>query len=243
MNEPASTQRSPNEELRIAKGVAIGLPIVTLTIAAIVAILVGPATSILVVAAGILLGVIALLWASLRVLSGDAPLPPELEALDMSAQGIDALSARKRMLLRALKDLENERGLGKLEAEDYEQIEATYRAELKTVMKRIDEALDPHRAKAEELARAHLMKVGLLESGYRGPVPPKSEAQDSGSKTTKPSRLTCPKCDASNEPDARFCKACAAKLEHANDRGANPEEDSMSATANTANNEDRDDER
>jgi ribosomal protein L40E len=229
MSEPATTPRSPNEELRIAKGVAIGLPLVTLTIAAIVAILVGPATSILVVAAGVLLGVIALLWASLRVLSGDAPLPPELEALDMAAQGIDALAVRKKMLLRALKDLENERGLGKLEAEDYEQLASTYRAELKSVMKRIDEALAPHRAKAEELARAHLMKAGLIETGYRGHVSSEPTHQESASKRTKPSRVMCPKCNASNEPDAKFCKACATKLEHKDTRDTEPEDESAPA--------------
>lgn len=234
MTEPTTTPRSPNEELRIAKGVAIGLPIVTLTIAAIVAILVGPATSILVVAAGILLGVISLLWASLRVLSGDAPLPPELEALDMSAQGIDALAARKKMLLRALKDLENERGLGKLEDEDYEQIAATYRAELKTVMKRIDEALAPHRAKAEELARSHLRKVGLIAMGYRGHVPPEPEATASTSEKTKPMRVTCPSCNASNEPDAKFCKACATKLEREDARGSDAGGESPPARATDA---------
>ena len=75
-------------------------------------------------AAGLLLGVIALLWGSLRILSGDAALSPELEALDMAAQGVDALASRKKMLLRALKDLETERSLGKLEDEDFEQISA-----------------------------------------------------------------------------------------------------------------------
>src|SRR5688500_4514342 len=103
MSEAASVQegtQAQNDEQRIAKGIAIGLPLVTLTIAAVVGILVGPATSILVLAAGLLLGVIAILWGSLRILSGDAALPPELEALDMAAQGVDALASRKKMLLR-----------------------------------------------------------------------------------------------------------------------------------------------
>jgi len=217
--------RAQVDEQRLAKGLTIGLPLVTVSIAAVVAVLVGPATSILVVAAGILLGVIALLWGSLRILSGDAPLPPELEALDMASQGTSALATRKKMLLRALKDLENERAIGKIEDEDYEQISSTYRAELKTVLKRIDESLAPHRSKAEEAARAYLVKVGLIDVGYRGALPKgdeygeenaadarKTETYAKADDARTPARVTCPKCGESNEPDAKFCKECATRL-------------------------------
>ncbi len=208
-----------SDEQRIARGVAIGLPLVTVAAAGIVGVVVGPATSILVLAAGTLLGVIALLWGSLRILSGDAALSPELEALDMAAQGVDALASRKKMLLRALKDLETERSLGKLEDEDFEQISATYREELKAVLRRIDETLAPHRAKAEEAARRHLANVGLLESGTREDAPRASDDRDAKPAPTaksgaesKAERVTCPKCGESNERDAKFCKECATKL-------------------------------
>jgi hypothetical protein len=92
--------------------------------------------------------VIALLWSSVRILSGDAALAPELEALDMAARGVDVLSSRRKMLLRALKDLENERAIGKLDDDDYLQISAVYREDLKAVLKRIDDSLAPHRARA-----------------------------------------------------------------------------------------------
>ena len=68
------------------------------------------------------------------MLTGDAPLPPELEMLEMASQGVDGLATRKKMLLRALKDLENEREIGKIEEEDYEAVASTYRAELKAVL-------------------------------------------------------------------------------------------------------------
>src|SRR5689334_22844782 len=108
-----SLHREENDDQRLVKALVGGLPLVTLAAAAAMGVLVGPATSILVLAAGLLLGVIGLFWASLRVLTGDAPLSPELEALDMAAQGVDALSGRKKMLLRVLKDLDNERAIGK----------------------------------------------------------------------------------------------------------------------------------
>lgn len=203
------------DEAKLAKALSVGLPIVTVTIALVVGVLTSLATALLVLIGGVLLGTIAIFWASLRVLSGDAPLAPELEALDRSAYGVDALASRRKMLVRALKDLENERAVGKLEDADYEQIAGTYREELKEVLRRIDATLEPHRAKAEELARAYLVKAGLAEGSYRGEAPADERDEDSASKTaTEPeaARRVCPKCEASNEPDAKFCKECATSL-------------------------------
>ena len=221
------------DERRIARGVAIGLPIVTATFALAAGVMIGPSMAVLVLAAGMLLGVIALFWASLRVLSGDAPLSPELEALDATAHAVDALSSRKRMLVRALKDLDNERALGKLEPVDHEQLSTTYRGELKDVMKRIDASLEPHRPKAEGAAREHLVATGLAEAGYRGKQPSKEGASplagaqsvvdedededgDDGDgeseAATEPGRVTCSGCATSNEVDASFCKKCGASL-------------------------------
>jgi hypothetical protein len=231
------------DERRIAHGVAIGLPAVTITLAAVIGVTIGAPMAILVLAAGMLLGVIGLFWASLRILSGDAALSPELEALDASAHAVDALASRKKMLLRALKDLDNERALGKLEADDHEQLSHTYRNELKDVLARIDASLEPHRKKAEDAARSYLAKAGLAEEGYRGTPPtPESivdvdeedEDEDEDEDVSAPAlakevvakkaapppaRLACPKCATSNEVDASFCKKCGASL--AKDADAN----------------------
>ena len=205
-SEPPS---SALDEARLAKAFTVGLPIVTVTIALVVGLLTGLATALLVLIGGVLLGVIAIFWASIRVLSGDAPLPPELEALDRSVHGVDALASRRKMLVRALKDLENERALGKLEDADFEEIAGTYRSELKDVLKRIDASLEPHRVKAEELVRAHLLEAGLAEGSYRGEQPPPSDETEAPAEAQ---RRICPKCEASNEPDAKFCKECATSL-------------------------------
>ncbi len=220
------------DERRIARGVAIGLPLVTVTLAAVMGVTIGAPMAILVLTAGMLLGVIGLFWASLRILSGDAPLSPELEALDASAHAVDALASRKKMLLRALKDLDNERALGKLEDDDHEQLSQTYRGELKDVLARIDASLEPHRKKAEDAARVYLAsaKAGLVEEGYRGTPPADDDGDDDdddvavvsepvvakavvAEKTeAAPTRVACPKCSTSNEVDAAFCKKCGASL-------------------------------
>jgi len=186
---------------------------------------------VLVLAAGALLGVISLFWASLRVLSGDAALPPEIEALDATAHGVDALASRKKMLLLALKDLENEHDLGKLDDEDFEQVSSTYRKELKEILRQIDASLAPYRGKADEAARAHLAKVGLAETGYRGEIPaneePPSSVKKGGSpKSAKPKKPSPPTRadeaedsseaadDEGAEADARVaCSKCSASNE------------------------------
>jgi hypothetical protein len=63
-------------------------------------------SALLVQASGTLLGCIALLWASVRTLTGDAPLPVDLEALAARRHGVDDLGEQKTRVLRALKDLD-----------------------------------------------------------------------------------------------------------------------------------------
>lgn len=236
--EAGSAHRDVKAELderRIARAVALGLPAVTVAAAAVAAVTVGAPMAILILTAGMLLGVIALFWASLRILSGDAALPPELEALDATAHAVDALASRKKMLVRALKDLDNERALGKLEDDDYEQLSFTYRGELKDVLTRIDASLAPHRPKAEEAVRAYLAKAEIAkdvpadadserESGSAsGSASAESHPELEGGptldsepaiavRTAAPARIPCASCATSNEPDATFCKKCGASL-------------------------------
>ncbi|HSO37427.1 MAG TPA: zinc ribbon domain-containing protein, partial [Labilithrix sp.] len=70
----------------------------------------------------------------------------------------------------------NERALGKLEADDHEQLSTTYRAELKEIMRRIDASLEPHRPKAESAVHAYMLQAGLVDGGYRGAPPPSKES-------------------------------------------------------------------
>lgn len=203
------------DELRLGRAVSVGLPIATAFGAAVAGVIVGPAMGVLVLAAGLLLGVIALFWTSLRILSGDVALPAELQALDASARGVDALATRKTMLLRALKDLENEHALGKIEVDDFEQMAQSHRAELKALLKRIDETLAPHREKAEALVADHLRKVGVEKKGVAKGVTTALDEEvraATAAETEDAPRIPCPKCGESNEAGAKFCKECATRL-------------------------------
>jgi uncharacterized membrane protein YhiD involved in acid resistance len=131
---------------------------VTVLVATAVGVGIGRGPVFLALAGGVLLTVIWVFWESLQSLTGDAPL-----TLD-EAMGLGAPSAeeeRKRSVLRTLKDLEYERSVGKISAEDYQELVTKYRLEAKTLLQLIDENLGPARDRAEQLLAHRRAKTGV----------------------------------------------------------------------------------
>ncbi|HEX4447753.1 MAG TPA: zinc ribbon domain-containing protein [Polyangiaceae bacterium] len=190
-------------ERALGRAVAIGLPVLTVISAIVVGAIASVGSGLLVVASGALLGTIALLWASVRTLSGDAPLPVDLETLAGRTHDVDALAEEKRRVLRALKDIESEHAVGKLDDADYEAIAAQYRQEAKALMREMDDNAAPALAEAEKIAREYLAAQGLGATG---------EVTNATAVSPAPKRIACPTCEVSNEPDAAFCKKCGANL-------------------------------
>ena len=190
---------------RVGRALWWALPLLTIAAAALVGSSYGFGTAILVLAGGVLLGVIAILWASVRTLAGDAPLTLD-EALALGAPS--AAEEQKRAVLQALKDLEYERSVGKVADADYEELLQRYRTEAKRLLRAVDEDLAPLRAKAAAYVDAQL---GRAESA---PIAPTVNAPSSPAK----SKQGCPSCHAENDVDALFCKKCGGKLEVAKER-------------------------
>jgi hypothetical protein len=260
--EASANEESADAERRLARYAARGIPLVTVAAALGTGFFVGLGPAILVLAAGTLLGTIALLWASLRTLSGDAPLPTDLEAVAIRSRKVDNLGEQKRRVLRALKDLELEHSVGKIDDKDFASLGDRFRADAKALMREMDGQIDPFREEAERLAQRHLEKRGLgdgapppkrakpakptkpaddeddddaneasdaeeravaedevpeREPAVVAPAKPSKPAKPKSPKpapdvVASPSRVACPKCDVSNEPDASFCKKCGASL-------------------------------
>jgi len=113
---------------------------------------------LLVLAAGAITLVIVMMWSSVQSLTGGTPLGFE-EALGMGAPS--KVEEEKRSVLRALKDLEYERGVGKISPEDYAELLAKYRAEAKRLIQSVDDALGPARAEVERALEQRLNRAGL----------------------------------------------------------------------------------
>lgn len=200
---PAATLHANDDQVERALGrvFAIGLPVASVGGAFVAGAVSGAATALLILAAGALLGAIALFWASVRTLSGDSPLPRDLAMLGAERHGKGALVEEKRRVLRALKDLENEHELGKIDEADYRSLVATYREQAKAVMRKLDVAVAPFREQAERIASEHLMKHGVASAG-----------EHTEEASAPIARIACRACQASNEADAAFCKQCGAAM-------------------------------
>lgn len=235
----------PNEEPAedpadryVALGVRYGLPIGTVAAAIVIGFLTSIGPAILTLVTGVLLGAIALLWASLRSLVGDDKLDPALDeaaAVARAARG-GLRGERKRIALRALKDLEHEHNIGKIDDDDYERLVTHYRGEAKAAMREIDDEIEPYRAKAEKLAQDYLdkkvPKPAPKKAAKPKPLPePEPEPEDSEDddeqdeeESPKPvaavpepepapvARPKCAKCGTRNDADAAFCKKCGKVL-------------------------------
>jgi hypothetical protein len=81
-------------------------------------------------------------------LTGESPLTLE-EALSLGAPSAE--EEQKRAVLRALKDLEFERSVGKITQEDYVELSTRYRAEARRLMHQLDAGSEKDRATIEQL--------------------------------------------------------------------------------------------
>jgi hypothetical protein len=232
--------RSERAERKLGQVVAFALPLGGLLLAIGVALTYSVGTGILVLAGTAMLGTIGFLWASLRTLSGDAPLAEDFAALAAMRRAIDPLDEKKKTVLRALKDLEHERAIGKIDEDDYLEISANYREQAKELMREMDAELGPQRERAERIAQAHLRKRGFsvpvtdqpqtessepAAADAEAEPPPSSEPQSPDEKPVI-GRVMCAECETSNEVDAAFCKKCGASLTAKSDEKKERAEDS-----------------
>jgi hypothetical protein len=146
----------------------------------------------------------------LRTIAGDAPLARGFEQLARrEVESPDGPAARKRTALRALKDLELEHSIGKIDDKDYEELAARYREEAKSVLREIEREAIPLRERAEQIARAHLLRRLATPVTPQVAVNPARRAVDSGERVE---RMKCPSCRSTRDPDAIFCKVCGSRI-------------------------------
>jgi hypothetical protein len=134
------------------------LPLAGLVVVIVTGVIVGVEVMLLVLAFFALLGVIALLWASVQSLTGQSPLTLD-EALTLAAPSAE--EEQKRAVLRALKDIEYELSVGKISPEDHAEFSARYRAEAMRLMQRLDEGEKPAAEQIHALVEQRLAEREL----------------------------------------------------------------------------------
>lgn len=167
---------------RVTEYLKLGVPAGTLACAVAAGYAQGPSAVVLVLAGGALVAVIAIFWASIRTLVGETP----LSGADAYALGAPrAEEEQKRAVLRALKDLEFERSVGKISDEDYQALVSKYRAEAKRLLRVLDEESRPERDKVEVLVRARLRREGLTDADEAPPEKPAEADEKADEKPTE----------------------------------------------------------
>jgi len=116
--------------------------------------------------------------------------------------GGEALSARlradlereKALTLRSIKELEFDRAMGKVSQQDFDQMAARLRARAMGIMQQLDAGEGAYRKAIEQELAARIASKPDLKVG----------------RPAKQVRACA--CGVGNDADARFCKACGAKL-------------------------------
>ena len=123
----------------------------------------------------------------------------ELERQSLSERARVELEREKALTLRSIKELEFDRAMGKVSAQDFDEMAGRLRARAVGIMKQLDAGTSAYRVIIEKelAARVGSKPVGQLPDQAVAPV------RVSG---------LCG-CGTSNDSDARFCKSCGTKLE------------------------------
>lgn len=164
---------------------------------------------LLAIGAGLaLIAAVFALWQSLRGALGGAGAVPVASTPELTSDARATLLERKNAMLRNLKDLHFERDLGKISEADFVKLDALYRQKAREVLAELDAEVGPWREEAEKLVKSAVAKV-KKEKDKEEAKPAQPEPSPSPFRSP---HLRCPKCEVMNDPDATFCKKCAARL-------------------------------
>jgi hypothetical protein len=127
------------------------------------------------------------------------------------------LEREKALVLRAIKELEFDRAMGKLSQKDFEEMSGRLRARAIALMQQLDDGSSGYREIIERELSARI--AGSQAPGARPRTvdrplpeaavePPATVPEVPGSAVDGP----CASCGTPNDPDASFCKRCGARL-------------------------------
>lgn len=185
-------------------------------------------TLFIAIAALALCGAIYAVWQSLRGLFAAGGAGPADRPRPARAHLVD----EKHALLQTLKDIRFERDLGKISDQDFDALNARYRARAKQVLRSLDEQLGPYRGAATSLlAEVTGPQQAQPEAPASAPAQAAEGRSQNETKATAGATLTCPACHHQNDPGAVFCNQCGVRLGGEAGKGADATGDEAGAEA------------
>jgi zinc-ribbon domain len=119
-----------------------------------------------------------------------------------------ALEREKMLVMRSIKELEFDFAMGKMSQADFDEMSGRLRSRALGLMRQLD-AGGGYRDQIEVEVKRRLESDGFSRGSNDA-----DSANDADVATAKAVALqtSCSECDTQNDPDARFCKNCGAKL-------------------------------
>jgi hypothetical protein len=114
------------------------------------------------------------------------------------------LEREKSLALRALKELEFDRAMGKVSEQDFTEMSTRLRARAARLLVQLDSA-GGYRDLIEQEIEKRIARAG-------GPAPESAAGPGGPAPAAEPAALSCAGCGTLNDADARFCKNCGAGL-------------------------------
>lgn len=129
-----------------------------------------------------------------------------------------ALEREKMLALRAIKELEFDRAMGKVSESDWKEMSTRLRRRAARLMRQLDAGAGYRDQIERDLAR----RLGVPPAMAPAPdaraatatASPEADARETVARAGQDAAvtLTCASCGTVNDPDARFCKGCGGKL-------------------------------
>jgi hypothetical protein len=130
-----------------------------------------------------------------------------------------ALEREKTAVLRAIKELEFDRAMGKVSNSDFEELMARLRGRALALLRQLEQEGSPYRELIERELRVRLaarLAAAAAREAEGGERPGRSleraEAADGVGHPLGEGLPLCGACGTANDADARFCKHCGARL-------------------------------
>ena len=116
-----------------------------------------------------------------------------------------AMEREKALVLRSIKELEFDYAMGKIAKPDFDEMSSRLRNRALGLMRQLD-AGGGYKEQIQREVEERLNRSRSEGDGF-------SHRRDSATAEAVALRTTdCPDCDTQNDPDAKFCKNCGAKL-------------------------------
>jgi hypothetical protein len=125
--------------------------------------------------------------------------PPGTGAQASQGRGfLREIEREKQLVLKAIKEIEFDYQMRKIGEREYREMIERYRNRAMRLISELEAGGDFRGLIEKELK----LRLDL----------PVTDAPAPAVERAVPARPVCPSCNTSNEPDAKFCKSCAAKL-------------------------------